>query len=412
MAVFEYKARAGRGDLRKGRIEAPSAQAVAAQLLNGGITPVHITEVQAQTGRPGAGLLQRLTQGDSPDLGALVLFSRQMHTLLKAGVPIIRGIRGLAESTDSPVFSDVLRDIRIDLESGRELSTAMARHDGVFTTLMVSLVRIGENTGQLDIAFARIAQYLELERDTRDRIKSALRYPVIVIVAIAIAITIINILVIPAFADVFERSNVPLPWATVLLVGISNFFVAWWGLLLAIVVGTVGGLLAYVKTEAGRYRWDRLKLKLPIVGSVIHRATLGRFARGFALSMRSGVPLIQALNVVARAVDNEFVGDRILEMRNGIERGDTLLRTAAGTGLFTPLVLQMIAVGEETGAVDDLLDEVAEFYEREVDYDIRNLSAAIEPILVVTVGIMVLILALGVFLPMWDLASGVGLKSK
>ena len=167
---------------------------------------------------------------------------------------------------------------------------------------------------------------------------------------------------------------------------------------------------AWARSDEGSLIWGRLKLRMPVIGDILMRATLGRFARSFAMSMRSGVPLIQALTVVARAVDNRFVESRILLMRNGLERGESLSKTAVASGLFTPLVLQMLAVGEETGAVDEMMDEVAGFYEREVDYDLKNLSDAIEPIMLLAIGGMVLILALGVFLPMWELSSAAGLK--
>jgi MSHA biogenesis protein MshG len=199
--------------------------------------------------------------------------------------------------------------------------------------------------------------------------------------------------------------HMELPWQTRLLIGISEFFVNWWQFMLAGLVLLVFALRYYVRTEEGKYRWDKLKLRLPIVGDIILRATLSRFARSFAMSTRAGVPLIQALGVVAQAVDNDYIGERIRNMRNGIERGDSLTRTAAASAMFTPLVLQMMAVGEETGAVDAMMEEVAGFYEREVDYDLKNLSSAIEPILIIAVGVMVLILALGVFLPMWDLTQ-------
>ena len=173
-------------------------------------------------------------------------------------------------------------------------------------------------------------------------------------------------------------------------------------------VGGIIGLRMYVKTANGRYQWDHYKLRIPIVGNIILRATLARFARAFTMAMRSGVPIVQALNVVARALDNEYVAHHVRSMQSGIERGDSLTRTAAATGMFTPLVLQMLSTGEETGAVDELLEEVAEFYEREVDYDVKTLSTAIEPIITIAVGIMVLILALGVFMPMWQLSQLVG----
>ncbi len=408
MPLFQYKARSSRGDLLEGQIEAASADSVAAQLLSGGVTPIEIVESQG-TGGDAGGWLKALGR-HRPDLPDLILLCRQMYSLLKAGVPIVRGIRGLAQSTPNPVMVEVLDDIADDLESGRELSSALARFPDIFMPLFQSMVRVGENTGRLDEVFMRLGEYLEFDRETRERIKTALRYPTMVIVAIAIALGIINVLVIPAFAAVFEKSNVPLPLATRVLIAVSDFFVAWWMQMLAAIAIALAGARHYVRTERGRYQWDKLKLRIPVFGSIVQRATLARFARSFALAYRAGVPLIQALTVVGRAVGNEYVADRVLEMRNGIERGDTLTRTAAATGLFTPLVLQMLAVGEETGSVDDLLEEVAGFYEREVDYEIKNISDAIEPILIVAVGVMVLVLALGVFLPMWDLATAVGLK--
>jgi MSHA biogenesis protein MshG len=281
----------------------------------------------------------------------------------------------------------------------------MAQHPKVFSSLYVNTVRIGENTGRLDEAFARLADYLDRERDTRSRIKSALRYPSFVLLAIGIAIGVINVVVIPQFAQIFARAHVDLPLPTKIIVGTSTFFVAWWPLLLAIAIGAAAGFRVWVKTEAGAYQWDRWKLRIPIIGDIIHRATLGRFARGFSMSLAAGVPLSQALSIMAQAVDNEYVGERIRHIRNGVERGETLTRTATATGMFTPLVLQMMAVGEETGAIDTLLAEVAGFYEREVDYDIKNLSQTIEPLLIAVLAGFVLLFALGVFLPLWDLAG-------
>ena len=406
MAQFRYRARASHGDLLEGTLEAADADAVASQLLLGGVTPIEIFE--HETTPDVFDGIRRLLTYRPPDRAELTLFCRQMYTLLRAGVPIVRGMRSLAESTRNPRMVEVLEEITGDLESGRDLSSALAAHPDVFSTLFQSMVRVGENTGRLDEAFVRVGRYLEVERETRERIKSALRYPTFVLVAIAVAIGIINVLVIPAFSGIFERSQVELPWATQVLMSVSGFFVDYGHYLGASGVCVWIGLMRYVKSEAGRYRWDKLKLGLPIVGSILPRATLSRFARAFSMSSRSGVPLIAALTAVSRTLENDFVGERILQMRNGIERGDTLARTAASTGLFTPLVLQMLSVGEETGAVDDLLEEVADFYEREVDHEIKNLSQAIEPLLVIVVGIMVLILALGVFLPMWDLAIGSG----
>lgn len=402
MAQFHYRARNGRGEALEGVLEGSSADAVAGQLINTGITPIEIIEQQPES-QVLANLRRQLTSR-RPSIDELALFSRQMHTLMRAGVPIIRALHGLAESTRNPLFAETLRDVIAQLESGRDLTAALGAHPRLFGTLMVSIVQVGESTGRLDEAFEQLAVYLEQERDIRERIKTALRYPALVLTAIAVAITIINIWVIPAFARVFQRFHAELPWPTQVLIRTSDFMVQYWPMLLLGLIAGASAIVLHLRTEQGRYRWDKIKLKLPAVGGIVRRATLARFARAFALAQRSGVPLIQTLTVVARAVDNAVVGDRILLMRNGIERGDSLTRTAATTGMFTPLVLQMLSVGEETGAVDELMQQVAEYYEREVDHDLKTLSAAIEPLLIVAIGVMVLILALGVFLPMWDLA--------
>ncbi len=386
----------------QGIVESGSIDAVASQLLNTGITPVDIRETKKT--RQTASLLTRLNS-QAPGLDDLILFSRQMYTLMKAGIPMVRTMTGLIQSTRNQKMVAALRDVLSMVESGRDLSSSLARHPQIFTTLFVSMVRVGEETGRLDESFLRVSAYLEREKDTREQIKAAIRYPVFVIFAIGIAITIINIWVIPAFAGLFANAKVELPWQTQLLMATSDFMLAWWPAILVGIGGAIVWFRVWTNTERGRYWWDRNKLKLPLVGSIIRRAILARFARAFSMSLTSGVPLVQALTVVARSVDNEYIGEHILSMRNGIERGENLTRTATMTGMFTPLVLQMLAVGEETGGVDELLSEVADYYEREVDYDIKGLSSAIEPILIVAIGIMVLILALGVFLPMWDLMS-------
>ncbi len=388
----------------EGMLEGGSPDAVASQLLNSGVTPIDIKEAPAAQPTTVQEAFTRLTSRP-PELTDLMMFSRQMYTLMRSGIPINRAISALIESTRNAELVETLRDIQVDLESGRDLGSSLSRHPGIFSTLYVSMIRVGENTGRLDESFLRVSQYLERERDTRERIKSALRYPVFVVVAISFALAVINLWVVPAFRRVFERANVDLPLPTRILIATSDFFVANWPLLLLALVAAVVGFRAYVGTQQGRYRWDKAKLRLPIVGDLLNRAILGRFARSFSMALGAGVPLIQALTVVSRAVGNDYVGEHVAQMRTGIERGDSLTRTAAITGMFSPLVLQMLAIGEETGSVDQLLEEVAGFYEREVDYDLRNLSAVIEPILIVALGVMVLILALGVFLPMWELMN-------
>lgn len=402
MPQFEYKARGPRGDAITGVLEATDPDGVAARLMEGGLTPVNISP-QVETGRRSGDIQQLFPH--TVGLADLILFSRQMHSLLRAGVPILRSLSGLAGSSRNPALATALNDARQSLEAGRDLATALSIHPRVFSQFYVSLIRVGETSGQLPEVFQQLAFYLEREKRTRDQIKSALRYPTFVLVAIAIAITIINIWVIPAFAWLFARFGADLPWATSVLIAMSNFMINHWELLLTGILAGIVGIRMYVKTDNGRYRWDKLKLRLPLAGEVIYQATLARFTRVFALGMHSGVPLITSLSVVSGALDNRFVEERVLNMREGIERGNSISQTAAGTGIFDPLVLQMLTVGEESGSLDELLKEIAEYYDREVSYAIDKLSASIEPVLTIVVGLMVLVLALGVFLPMWDLGK-------
>ncbi|OGI51237.1 MAG: MSHA biogenesis protein MshG [Candidatus Muproteobacteria bacterium RIFCSPHIGHO2_02_FULL_65_16] len=404
MPVFLYKGRNKRGEAVRGHIEAVSPDAVATQLFNSGITPIDIALPRA-----GADVLAALRawveSSGKVQLVDLILFSRQMYTMMKAGVPIMQALRGLRESTRNLAVAKVITSIGESLDTGLDLASALKRHPRVFSQLYVSMVQVGETTGSLQEVFEQLALYLEREKDTRDRIKSATRYPVFVVVAMAVAMFIINLFVIPAFAKVYAGFRIELPWATKLLIATSNFTVAYWHLMLAAVVLGVIALRFYVNTAEGRYRWHKIKLKLPVVGKILYQATLGRFARAMAVMIKSGVPLVQGMTVISRAVDNDYIGERVVQMRDGIERGETIARTAATTAMFPPLVIQMISVGEETGAVDELMFNVADYYEREVDYDIKNLSDAIQPLLIIVLGVLVLILALGVFLPMWDLVQ-------
>ncbi|MFV2060814.1 MAG: type II secretion system F family protein [Gammaproteobacteria bacterium] len=403
MPAFTYKGRFADGKSAHGTIDAISTDVVASQLLSDGITPISIEETQEQ--KDILKEIQRKYFERKPGYDDLILFSRQMYTLMHAGVPIIRAITGLSQNTRNPLFSRVLRDIGIDLESGHELTAAMSKHTRVFSNLFISMIKVGETTGNLDEAFLTLSGYLDREKDIKDRIKSALRYPVTVLTFIFGAVVILNIYVIPQFQNLFKNFKAELPLATRILITTSDFFVNYWPHMFIIFIVSIIGIIRYVHTKQGKFQWDRYKLKIPLTGSIILRATLARFSRAFSMSTRAGVPLIQALNVVSMAVDNNFVGSKVQEIKIGIERGDTLTRSTMNTKLFTPLVIQMLSVGEETGAVDELLEEVANFYEREVDYDLKKLSSAIEPVMIIVIGVMVLILAMGIFLPMWELAA-------
>ena len=405
MPHFAFKARGAAGELVKGVVESLDAGGAASQLFTRGITPIDIVPTRTPSVRGASLNVDIFKERIKPE--ELMFFSRQMYTLLKAGVPIMRGLAGLQASTRNKTFAAVIGDVRDSLDAGHDLAAAMAKHPRVFTTFYVNMVRVGEMTGRLEDIFLRMFHHIEFEKFMGEQVRSAVRYPSFVMLTMAIALVIVNLFVIPAFAKVYKGMHAKLPAMTQILMGFSDFMVASWPLLLLGAVGGAWAFRSWRRTRAGKLRWDALKLKLPVAGKIVLKATLARFARSFALSLRSGVPVMQALSAVAQTVDNDFIAARLEKMREGVERGESVLQTATESGVFTPIVLQMVAVGEESGALDELMQEIAESYQREVEYELKTLSAQVEPILIIGLGVMVLVLALGVFMPIWDLGSAI-----
>lgn len=405
MPYYAYKGRNARGEMLQGVIEGADTGAIATQLFSTGITPVDIVEAKKPMAAGGdEGWFAALTERKVTSMD-VQMFSRQLYTLLKSGVPIMRGLAGLQESATSKAFGRVIGDLRESLDSGRELSASMRRHPDIFNNFYLSMVRVGEMTGRLEEVFLRLFDHLEFDREMRQRVKSALRYPTFVVIAMLLAIIVVNVFVIPQFQKVFASFKTELPLMTRILINSSEFTVKYWPFMLMCSVIGFFAIRAYIGTEKGRYEWDKRKLALPIAGRIMLKGTMARFARSFSLSSRSGVPIVQALTTVSQTVDNAYLCARIEQMRDGVERGESILRTSMAAGVFTPIVIQMIAVGEESGSLDDLMDEIAQMYEREVDYELKTLSANIEPILIVFLGILVTVLALGIFLPIWDLGK-------
>lgn len=401
MPTFQYRARNQKGELVTGTVDAASAQTLADQLHGMGVIPVSIrqhaekasllAQLQAVLGSSGVTTLD------------LVFFSRQMYTMMKAGIPIMHALDSLLQTRSNPALFSVLKKVRDSLAAGMELSAALRAHPQVFSHLYISMVQMGESTGNLSESFNSMAAFLQTEKEIKDRVKGAMRYPLTVIVAIVIALFILNLKVIPAFAGIFARLGSDLPLMTKVLIYSSEFFKSYWLFMIVAIVAGVFSFRAFVRTPHGNLAWDRAKLTLPIVGDIMRLATLARFARALSVTGQSGVPIVQALPLVGGAVGNRYVEEQIRAMQKHIEQGMSIARAAEGTGLFPPLVLQMIRIGEDTGALDQLITEVADFYEREVDYKVKNISALIEPIMIFIVGMIVLVLALGIFLPMWGL---------
>jgi MSHA biogenesis protein MshG len=406
MPLFSYTGRARGGELSRGLIEGDTIDVVAARLAANGITPIDIAQATVKGSNDVAATLRKLGFG-RPTTSDIVLFSRQMYTITKSGIPLLRGLKGLAASTHNVVLRETLEEVLRDLEGGRDLGGSLARHPTIFPPLYVSIIRVGEETGTLEASFRRLAEYLQQDQDMQDRIKAALRYPAIVLCVIAAALAVLTMFVIPKFEPLFQQLGNDIPWPTLAIMGVSSFARQFWYLVIAGVV--LGGFAArrYVRTERGRFRWDSLKLRLPVIGKLVHEGSLARIARSLSISMTAGMPVIQTLRIIAQAAGNQYMAERVLRLREAVERGEPISRAAASVGMFPPLVLQMLETGEETGDISGLLDEVAGFYEREVDYSLKNLSAAIEPLLIITVGGIVCVLALGVMLPMWEMIARV-----
>jgi MSHA biogenesis protein MshG len=411
VTVYAYTARSARGEALKGNMEADSPESVAARLMQGGTIPINIVEaVGSGSGSNGAqvnDLAMRLGLG-KPSTADLVLLTRQLYTITKSGIPLLRGLRSLSSSTHNPVLRRAMEDIVVSLEGGSDLATSFGRCSHIFSQLYIGLVAVGEATGTLEKSFLSLGQYLAQEQDIQDRVKGAIRYPAIVMLVIAGAMVVLTMFVIPKFAPLFKVLGDKIPWPTKIIMETSEFVQHYWqmGLAVAVVLAIIASRI--LKTDEGRGLWHKVKLRIPVIGTLLHQAILARVMRTLSISLTAGVPMLQTLSTIERSTGNDYITERIRKLRETVERGEPLARAATNVGMFPPLVLQMIAVGEETGGLPELLDEVAGFYEREVDYTVKSLAASFEPILIVCVGAMVLVLALGVFLPMWDMIAKVG----
>lgn len=401
MTRFKYSGRTRQGDIVKGVVEGRSRDLAALELSDQGITPISIHS--SHNIDLGSWFSNSLTSGWRLD--DLILVCRQLYSLNKAGIPMLRALNTVIKTQKKPVLLEALKKVVSGLESGLSLSRAMSQSPKVFTPIMVNMVHVGENTGRLDEVFKQLAGYLELEKNTLKELKQTTRYPLTVMIFIIIAVIVVNYMVVPNFASVFDRLGADLPLPTKILIASSDLFVHYWWALLIVLGSAVAFFLNYINSERGRLQWDHAKIKMPAVGGILERVALTRFTRVLAMMMREGVPVLQALNVVSEAVGNRYIHRAVQGMVTRISAGESFTQAAVKSELFTPIVIQMMAVGEASGSLDKLLDEVAVFYESEVEYDLKRFSDWIEPALVVLLAVMALILALGVFLPLWDLVS-------
>ncbi len=338
-------------------------------------------------------------------LSELIVFTRQFATLFSAGVPIGVILERLSEQTVSVKLKDIATVIKNDVNSGMSLSEAFSKHKNVFSPLYINMLRVGEESGTLDIVLARLANILETELDTRNKIKTATRYPKMVVGAIIIAFSIIMTFVIPKFVSLFSHFKAQLPLPTRILIGANYVFHHYWWMVLIAVIALIFAFREYKKTEKGKNTIDRYVLKIPVIGSLIHKIYISRMIRIFGLLYKSGIAVIDALKIVSNVTGNTIAKQAVDDIRRDVEGGATVSTPFSKSSFFPNVVSDMISVGEETGRLDEMLFKAADYYDEEIDYAIKNLSSAIEPILLVFIAGMVLLLALGVFLPMWNMVN-------
>jgi type II secretory pathway component PulF len=400
MPTYRFKARDKEGVLHQGTMSAGRRESVADHISGQGFIPVLIEEERESALQ--ADLLAGLTRVKPQDL---IVFSRQLATLLSAGVPFIQSLTTLEKQTENPRLRRTVAVVRQDIENGSAFSDALSRHPKVFNRLYVSMVHAGEAAGMLDDILERLALLAEHDAETRARVKAAVRYPLIVVISLSLAFAFLTSFVIPRFSAIFGQFKTELPFPTRVLVDLSRLIRHDW---IGLILGTVllaWGVSRYIGSTQGRRQWDRLKLGLPVFGVLFQKVALSRFARVFSAMQKSGLSMMLTLEIAAEVAGNVVIARVVEEMRESLREGKRLLGPMEASGLFPPLVMQMMAVGEETGKVDMMLKKVSDYYDMDVEYTLRTLSTMIEPILLLLVGGMVLFLALGIFLPMWDMMS-------
>ncbi len=404
MELYQYQGRNKRGDIMEGTVESSNPEGVVNWMMSSGISPISVRlKVDPLKNQP---YWLRALQGQKKlNKTDLLMLTRQFGTLLKAGIPMLQAVTGLKNSSHQPEMSKLLGSLHASLDKGSELSAAMARHPDFFDDYYINMIKVGESAGKLDEVFARLYAQLDFDRRMRQKIKSVLRYPIFVFAAIIIAVMIVMVYVIPAFSGIYGSMNVELPVVTQFLMGSSKLVASNWTAILIFSAVAMLGVRYYVSTKEGLYKWDKLKLKLPIVGPVLAKATIARFCRSFGMAMNSGVPIVTALALVSRVVDNAYYEERIMGMRDAVSQGDNLLRSFMASGIFSPIELQMISVGEETGDIESMVQQLATLYQDEVEYEASQLAETLEPILLVFMAGLVATLLLGIFLPMWNMTQ-------
>ncbi len=399
MATFSYRARDERGLLVAGNMEAANQRDVFVQLDNMGLLPVSAVENRVSTVAIDEFLMrfQRVKDDD------LIFFTRQLQTVIRSGIPMVSGLRALEEQTNNERLRAAIKMIGQDIDKGQSFSDALSKHKGIFSELYTSMIRAGELSGNLEDVLERLSGVLEFQMKTREMLKSALRYPMFVVATLGIAFVVLINVVVPKFAPIFKSAKVALPLPTQMLLIINDIFQKYTITAIGVVLVTIAAFIFYKRTSSGAYTIDRLKLMLPLIGQIILKICMSRFAFMLENLVRTGIPIIRTLDIVSRAVGNEYIAKKVQEIAVSIEKGRGITKPLKDAKIFPPLVIHLVATGEETGSLEEMLREVSVHYDREVSYSVARLSAWIEPVLTAGLAAMVLFLALAIFMPWWDM---------
>jgi type II secretory pathway component PulF len=385
-----------------GTIEAPTVEVAGNHLYQTGYFPITIEEESVSTSIDLSDFWKRFKKVKPEEV---IVFSQQLSTLYKAGLPLLAGLKGLKDQTINQRFKEILEEIGLQVEGGNTLFGAMSKYPEVFSAVYLNMIRAGETSGRLGESLDRFVTLADRELRSRQKVKEATRYPKIVVFSVIIAFIVLLAFVIPRFAQVFAKFNTPLPLPTRIMIGVNTLIHYYWYLILPVFVLIPILLKRYINTEKGRVFWDRLKTKIPGFGRLFVIAALSRFAHTFVMLNKSGIPILQTLEITSTTINNVVISRSIEEISRQVREGRSLADSMRESGRFTPLVIQMVGVGENTGTLDEMLVRITEYYDIELENTIKKMTTYIEPVLTLFMGVVVLFLALAVFLPWWNMAK-------
>ena len=400
--TFEYKVRDRSGGVQTGEMDAASSAAVAKTLRDKGFVPLRIAErhvgsLDKEIKLPG--MKKKVKPKE------IAVFSRQLATMVNSGLTLVRALTVLQEQTRNPAFGQVIGDVRTRVEQGSSLSASLATHPKVFGHLYVAMVQAGEVGGALDETLVRLADTLESGVRLRSKVKSAMAYPAVVLTLIVLIVAAMLLFIVPIFSRMYAELGGELPLPTKTLVKLSSLLGKFWWVIALLTVGSVMGLKRWIRTPDGREKWDRFKLRLPIFGKLVQKVAISRFARTMSVLSRTGVPVLQALDIVSATAGNAMVSAALRDVQESVKRGESLAGPLSRHEVFPPMVTHMMAVGEETGALDAMLGKVADFYDQEVDDAVNAITSLIEPVLIIVMGVAVGGILISLYLPMFNIAN-------